>query len=417
MVATPTFMLITPGELRKFTPFARLGPEQLISLAHEIVVQHVPPGQCLIALGASDVDDYFLVSGEVLLTGRSGQQKLLKSELELAKEPLTMMRPSQYDISAHTETGYFTVPSSIVEILQHEAPKTEDEIGEMTMSLAARRHPIFLDFRHELKNNNLVLPTMPAVAVRVRQAIDKEDSDVRTVAKLVGADPAIAAKLIKVSNSPLYRGQTTISSCDAAVTRLGLHTTKELVACYSYRDLFKSQSSDLKERMQKVWQHSVDVAAISHVLAGMTDKFNSEKAMLAGLLHDIGVLPILYFLDVNSDHIDSETEAESVIHQLRADIGSMTLSKWGFDNDLINAVEHADDWSYQSSDDVDYADVVIIAQLHSFVGKKTSIPHPRMDTVPAFNKIAGGKIDPQASMGILEQAQEQIAETRQLLAL
>lgn len=69
------------------------------------------------------------------------------------------------------------------------------------------------------------------------------------------------------------------------------------------------------------------------------------------------------------------------------------------------------------SHEPDYVDLVVVAQLHAFVGTPAMARLPRLDLVPAFHKLALGKLTPRHSIGILENAREQIRELRDLLAL
>ena len=76
----------------------------------------------------------------------------------------------------------------------------------------------------ELEANRLVLPTLPDVALKVRDAVSKGDASAQELAEMIATDPAISACLIQVVNSPLYRGTNEIKNIQMAVTRLGNST-------------------------------------------------------------------------------------------------------------------------------------------------------------------------------------------------
>jgi hypothetical protein len=69
------------------------------------------------------------------------------------------------------------------------------------------------------------------------------------------------------------------------------------------------------------------------------------------------------------------------------------------------------------SHDPDYVDLVVVAQLHAYVGTAKMRDLPRLDLIPAFHKLALGKLTPRHSIGILENAKDQIKELREMLAL
>ncbi len=406
---------IKPGELRRFVAFADLGPEQIIPLAAEIEVLEAEEGRVLMALGSHDSDDYFLLRGTIHLRGRAGQITEVRAGSEAAREPLASLRPCQYDVIAAGPVKYFTMPRRLLAQLRREAPRDEGTLGEITMSLAARRHPVFLDFRHDLKTNRVVLPTLPQVALRIRQAVEEGRADMGRLATLVSGDPAIAAKLIKVANSPIYRAPRPITTLQQALTRLGLNTTRELVVCFTYKDLFKTADADLSRRMQQLWRRSIEVAAISRILAEMTPGLDPEQAQLAGLLQEVGALPLLRYLAA-AEVPQTPEQVDAVIDQLKGEVGAMTLSKWGLPRELVAAAEHVGDWYYEGEEGVDYVDVTLIATLHALLKSPQARRLPRMDTLPAFHKLALGKLGPEQSLEVLEKAAGRISEVRGLLA-
>jgi len=186
------------------------------------------------------------------------------------------------------------------------------------------------------------------------------------------------------------------------------------VICFTYKDLFKTGDRQLSGRMREIWKLSLEVAAIARVLAEMTPGIDPEQAQLAGLLHDIGTLPLLCHIATASDLIEPDRVAE-ILRQLKGEVGAMTLSKWGLPRELVAVAEHSDDWFYDHDEAADLVDVVLIAKLHALIGKPAGHDLPRMDTVPAFHKLALGGLGPQESLAVLEKAGERIAEARGLL--
>ena len=113
--------------------------------------------------------------------------------------------------------------------------------------------------------------------MRVWEFIDNADVDVHKLARTTNTDPAIAAKLIRAANSPLYRGQSRIDQCDNAVVRLGLQTSRQLVSSFAVNELFNSDSPLLEKRTGELWRHSTEIAAISYVIASKTKTWPRSK--------------------------------------------------------------------------------------------------------------------------------------------
>jgi HD-like signal output (HDOD) protein len=145
----------------------------------------------------------------------------------------------------------------------------------------------------DLENGSLVLPTLPEVALRVRDVVDDPDATAAQLADIIITDAALSARLLKVANSPLYRGRVAIDNIQMAVSRLGLSLVRNLVTSLVMEQMFQATSNRLDTRLRELWEHSTEVSAICQVIASKHRGLKVDEAMLAGLIHDIGKLPIL----------------------------------------------------------------------------------------------------------------------------
>ncbi len=264
----------------------------------------------------------------------------------------------------------------------------------------------------DIKQHCLKLPSLPEVAIRVRKAVEDENSTAAQIARLVGVDAALSARLLRVANSSIYRGDKPIDTLPMAVTRLGGKVVRSLVSSLVAQQLYQSPSPAVRQRMTELWMHSVEVAAISHLLARRFTSLDPEQAMLAGLLHDIGGLPILSRAGDFPDIVAAPGMLDEAIEKLHIVIGKLILEIWNFPADLVTAVaEHEDLGRYTAT--VDYADVVLVANLHSYVGKAHPHAHVNWGDVPAFAKLG---MTPAESLRTLEEAKAEMAEMKALLA-
>ncbi len=288
-----------------------------------------------------------------------------------------------------------------------DAPRTSPEHVELESLLS-------FDLYNDLRLEKLDLPTLPEVAVRIGRAVKDDTRDAGRIAEVIQTDPVITAKLIRVANSAYYGGLKPLDSCESAVVRLGIDTTHNLVLTFALQDLFHSDSVALKKRMRQLWKHSTRVAALCFVLAKQTRAFPPDQALLGGLIHDIGEIAILTYLGKYTT-VDSlaEDQIEAVVAALRGQVGGMILRYWDFPPEFATVALEAEDWHRDPGPEPDYCDLVIIAQLHSFVGTPRLASLPPMNELPAFKKLPLGELTPQNSLKILDEAQEQIrtAET------
>jgi HD-like signal output (HDOD) protein len=264
----------------------------------------------------------------------------------------------------------------------------------------------------DIKNNCLKLPTPPEVAVRVRRAVEGNEASTAQIARLIGTDAALSARLIQVANSPLYRGRTPIDNVQTAVTRLGNKMVRDLVTALLMKQLFQSRSPLLRKRMEVLWLHSAEVSAFSSVLARRFTSLSAEGAMLAGLLHDIGALPLIVRAEDFPEIANDPDLLESAIERLHGQIGKLLLDTWKFPPELSAvAAEHEDLSRYSAT--VDYVDVVTVANLHSYMGGSHRLSKVNWGDIPAFGKLG---ITPKETVALMEEMRGEINDLRQMIA-
>ena len=246
----------------------------------------------------------------------------------------------------------------------------------------------FLDkLLSDLENDKLVLPTLPEVALKVRDTLEDENSSLIDVAKIITSDAALSARMIQVSNSPLLRAANPIDSVESAVTRMGGNMIRNLVTSMVMEQMFQATSDVTDKRLRKIWEHSTEVAAISHALASQFTKLQPEQAMLAGLVHDIGALPILSRAEDYPELLEDEESLDRIIESVHTTIGAEILRKWNFPEELISVAQNHEDLTRDSGNGPDYVDVVVVANLQSLID--TNHRHTNIDwnTIPAFSKL------------------------------
>ncbi len=395
--------------LKHFIPFQHLNDFHLIELANLIQVKKIPENEIFIHLNSDTSNQYFLIDGIVEVGDESATQWLIYSRSENSRNPLSRYRPSRYSVKSVSEVKVVIV--DIETVLQFSNKASFEDPSEKI-----KEHYLYKQLLKDLMNNRLQLPSVPDVAIKIRQSLADENSNFRHIASIIASDPAITTKIIKTANSTLYRSIQKIDDCQMAVTRLGINVTSQLVISFSMKELFKTKNKALKKKMMAIWNHSREVAALSFVLAKITPGFNPEHALLAGLLHDIGAIPIITYTDKHPELFENETAFDALIKQLKGEVGAAILAKWNFSPDLILTARESENWFRQPGEKPEYCDIIIVAQLHAMVGHVNSDNAPKLDEVPAFTKLALGQLTPELSIKVLEQAKEKVEETINLLS-
>lgn len=254
------------------------------------------------------------------------------------------------------------------------------------MSNKVLEDKFYIALLDDLEKQKLVLPTMPEVALKVRDAVSNEDASAKQIADVIALDPAISARMIQVANSPLLRGSKKTDTVEQAITRMGHTLVKSMVINMAMQQVFKASNPLTKKYMQTIWTQSTQVASIASAMASHFTKLKPDQAMLAGLVHNIGALPIITRAEEIPALMQDEAIFASLIERLSGPIGTSILKSWNFPDNLSIVANEHNNYSYDS-EAIDYVDVVIVAKLQNLAG--TDHPDAQIDwnDVPSFCKL------------------------------
>lgn len=200
----------------------------------------------------------------------------------------------------------------------------------------------------KITNDTLVLPTLPEVAIKVREAADNPDVNLMEMCDVIAHDPALAARMIKVSNSAFLGRSVKVSTLNQAVTRIGLRQIKNIATAMAMEQLFVSKNPVVKEFLAKSWQVTIGVAASAITLLHMHIKENKHSSLnvdaitLASLVYNIGILPILTEAERHQEVFAKPAFLAQAIQKLGGKIGGQIMNAWGFPEDFV---EVAESWS------------------------------------------------------------------------
>lgn len=149
-----------------------------------------------------------------------------------------------------------------------------------------------------IESGEIHLPVFNANAARIQREMVKEDPDIEEVEKIINSDQALAGEVLKIANSPFYRGLAEVGTVRMAVMRLGVKEVGRIVLLASSKQLFISSDKALNQMMKKLWQHSVGCAYGAIWLARRYPYgVDQSQAFFASLFHDIGKLLILMVIE------------------------------------------------------------------------------------------------------------------------
>lgn len=222
----------------------------------------------------------------------------------------------------------------------------------------------------------VALPGLPEMGLRVRQAAAATNASSARLASLIGQDAAMSTRLMKVANSASARRAAPARSLDHAIARLGFGLTCSLVTGLCILRQIERHDGTVAARLRAHHEASVSIAAIAAYLARQVRGIDPHEALLAGLLHDIGVLPILDFARRNPA-LAADTELlEAVIRARRAPLGAVILDQWHFPQSLVFVAAGLEHSEREHVGQTDLLDVILAARHEHERGTRGSALEP-----------------------------------------
>jgi len=390
-----------------------LGSVALLDLAKDARAEFLKKGDSLFADEHMDRHLY-LVEGEVELVANEQVLQVIKGGSERARQSLFRVHTHGLEARCLQPASFLSLNEETYErYIATIKPKQEptgvsfSDYQEEDNEEAA----IIAEIHREFNHNEVDLPSMPEVALKINMAIQDETLDIQKIADIIQIDPMIAARAVQVANSAMYAGSQPVQTIKRAVQRIGLRAMRAIVMSVTIRNLYHAHSPLIKKRMKTYYHHSIRVGVLSRAIAKKVKGFDPEQAFLAGLIHDIGIVPVLIRADNHNDIKDNAGLLESLIIDLKISVGTTLLKQWQFEDELITVVEDAENWSRETSE-ADYCDVIQVAQLHCEMIGGRRMDAPPLKELPAFERLELEGLNPSI---IVAQAKQEMSEVIHLL--
>lgn len=204
----------------------------------------------------------------------------------------------------------------------------------------------------KINNDTLVLPTLPAIALQVRKAADDPDINLSDMGDVIGKDPSLSARMIKIANSAYMGRAVKVTSLNQAVTRIGLRQIKNISTALAMEQLFVSKNDMVARHLQQEWARTIDIVANSmavlqlYIARTKKREMSMDTMTLAALMHNIGVLPILTEAERYPDVFAAPTFLDVAIDKLAGRIGASIMREWGFGEEFVHVAKSWKDLSY-----------------------------------------------------------------------
>ena len=193
------------------------------------------------------------------------------------------------------------------------------------------------DVETAIRQERLILPSPPDHLLNIRRLLADPDASVERIATAIGQDPALAARILKVTNSAAMAGDRPIESLPQAVARLGNRLVGTLVTSHALLQAFGQPCPSYADLLGSIQTSSREVAAWAWALAKAARTASPEEAMLTGLVHRIGMLPILQCV-MHENSPPPRVALQPLLAAQHPRIGALLLEQWHFPPAIVTAV-------------------------------------------------------------------------------
>jgi len=265
----------------------------------------------------------------------------------------------------------------------------------------------------EVSAGRVELPAFPDVAVRVRKVLADDNVGADKIARVVGSEAGLAARVLALANSAaLNRGGKSIVDMKMAISRIGHNNVRTAAVSFAIMQLRRAaELKGLVKDLEELWHEATMVAALSHAIATRA-RVNGDEAMLAGLLHNVGKIYILARAHKHPALFADRPALNGILRQWHANVGKAIVENWGFPVRIAEAIGDHEDIERQTDGDPDLTDVLTVAtMMAAFLGKTADL-ELNMQGVRAFARL---KLDNGKCVHIMEECAEEIAALRSAL--
>ncbi|MEA3173141.1 MAG: hypothetical protein QOF42_552 [Gammaproteobacteria bacterium] len=266
----------------------------------------------------------------------------------------------------------------------------------------------------ELSAGHIDLPSFPDIAIKVRRVLADGDSSVDQVVRVVGSEPALAARLMRIANSAsINRSGKTVTDLRTAINRLGYNMVRSAAMTFSMNQMRTSNKlAGLAPHLNRLWEESTYVAAYAFVLARTCSRVNPDEAMLTGMLHGIGKLYILTRATGHPGLFADEKALNDVIADWHASIGKAILENWDFAEPMSRAVGQ-DDFARPDADIPDLTDVVGVAITMVSYGTDIAALGQELKRQPAAMRLG---LNESKTMAVMQDSAAEVTALSQALS-
>lgn len=257
------------------------------------------------------------------------------------------------------------------------------------------------------------LPVLPQVVGAVLRLVSSSPTSSEELTRALESDPAIAAKLLRVANTPFYSRGLRATTVNRAIAVLGSTCIKSLVLGLAYSQLSDEGPRSREFDRCQFWKHSMACAIAARAIGEQVASEQIEELYLAGMLHDIGLLVLSRFHSVELDNAIGRARRSGVpLHEVErslygwdhGDVGGILAERWGLEPMTHDAVK----FHHRPADSPGSLETTTIVCLANQAAYRSGYPAGTCSVEPSYDAETMASVG--LSLGHLEQVEAQTKE-------
>jgi HD-like signal output (HDOD) protein len=266
----------------------------------------------------------------------------------------------------------------------------------------------------ELSQGQVELPSVPDIVIKLQKILSDENVTNETVVLVVGSEPMLAGKLMSMANSAALNGTgRKIADLRMAIARVGFNIVRSAALAFAVEQLRKSpEFKHLEGPLDALWKSSVQIAALSHVIARRFSSLNGDTALLAGLMHNVGRIYILTRASKHPTLTADPLTYNSIVRDWHTNVAKALLENWRVADEIVEAVAGHEDMDREQRGPVTLTDVLAVAILVERNRNGTEMREPDEALTKGLRRL---HLSVQDCLAVLDESAEEIAALKAAL--
>ena len=266
----------------------------------------------------------------------------------------------------------------------------------------------------ELSQGHVELPSVPDIVIKLQKTLSDENVSNEIVVRVVGSEPMLAGKLMNMANSAALNGTgRKIADLRMAVARVGFNIVRSAALAFAVEQLRKSpEFKHLEGPLDALWKNSVQIAALSHVIARRFSSLNGDTALLAGLMHNVGRIYILTRASKHPTLTADPLTYNSIVRDWHTNVAKALLENWRVAEEIVEAVAGYEDMDREQRGPVTLTDVLSLAMLVEKNRNGTEMHEPNEALTKGLRRLQLSMHDCHA---VIDESAEEIAALKAAL--